>query len=354
MTDDSSDVTLALWYWNGGNYQAVPNAWDFGTNTGESSTNITETLVSSSVGGIPAAHVKSGAGALGILYNQSGVGTLEVSSPAVPNGTLEVNGVPQPFTGGSAALTLSAGTYAVALFGYSNASASVTVVAGQTATLDLSGAGKTTFEEFGLAAGTDWKLTVDGIVRTAVGPLVTFTLPNGTYPIGYPTIAGYVRDLSDPSQITVPAPTVTALRWSAYTFEVPFSETGLPAGTQWWVNLSGVLFEGTSSSFNVLVPNGSTPYSVGSIYEFVADPSTGTIQVTGGAFSPVDILFGYRPTFIAGTVSPASASLTIGGVAQALVGGAFSASVIPGTYALIASAPDSSPGRSRWWPRPGT
>jgi hypothetical protein len=339
VTDKGSDVTLALSYWNGDNYEAVPSAWDFGADTGESSANITETLVPVSTAAIPAAHLVNGSGSLGILYNQSEVGALDVSSPTVANGTLEVNGAPQPFTGGSADLTLSAGARAIALEGYSNASASVTIVAGQTATLDLSGAGRTTFEESGLAVGSTWKLTVGGIARTANGPTISFTLPNGTFSIAYPTIPGYVRDPGDPAQITVPAASVTTLRWSAFTFEVPFSETGLPAGIEWWVNLSGVLYDGTQSSFAVPVPNGSTPYTVGSAYEFVADPASGTIQVTDGAFTPVDVQFGYRPTYIAGTVSPASASLTIGGVAQALDGGAFNASVTPGNYTLVASAP---------------
>jgi hypothetical protein len=89
----------------------------------------------------------------------------------------------------------------------------------------------------------------------------------------------------------------------------------------------------------VAVPNGSTPFSVGAAYEFVATPSQGTITVIAGTFAPVDIQFSYRPTSIAGSVTPSDAELTIDGFVQTVSGGSFNDSVLPGSHSLVASAP---------------
>ena len=48
--------------------------------------------------------------------------------------------------------------------------------------------------------------------------------------------------------------------------------------------------------------------------------------------------FSYRPTFVVGTVNPADAVVSIGGVVQPLAGGSFNDSVVPGSYELVASA----------------
>src|SRR4029077_10671302 len=136
--------------------------------------------------------------------------------------------------------------------------------------------------------------------------------------------------------LDVPATGPVSVVWSPFTFVVPIAETGLPDGVRWWGNASGSWAGGFSTTLDVRAPNGSTPYSVGSLYEFVATPSEGTLEVIGGQFAPVAVQFSYRPTFIAGTVSPATAEVVIGGMAQVVDGGSFNDSVIPGTYTLVA------------------
>jgi len=337
--DVGSDLQMALEYWNGVNYQAVPAAWNFGGDTGESSFNVSETLVGSGPGAAPSAELTSGSGTLGLLYNSTDVGYLNVTVPATTPTTLQVDGDPVILPTGWANLTLSGGTHSLALQNYSNATVQVSVRSGQTTLLNLSGAGRTEFQESGLAPGTLWGVTVDGIGRSASGARLAYNLPNGTYGVSYAKVPGYRINGTPPSEITVPVPGVISLTWSAFTYPVPVSESGLPTGTTWWVNASGTLITGAGSTLLVPAPNGSTPYSVGASYAFIATPGAGNLTVTGGAILPVQIQFSYRPGYITGTVSPKYANVTIGGVVQTVTAGIFNDSVIPGEYTLVASAP---------------
>ncbi|MCI4330222.1 MAG: thermopsin family protease [Thermoplasmata archaeon] len=337
--DDGSEIEMALDFWNGHNYQAVPSAWNFGGDTGENSFNVTDSPLASGGGGAPRANLTSGPGTLGVLYNGSSVGFLNVTTPTLAPATLKVDGVAVSLRGGSANLTLGGGAHAVSLLNYSNASLPATVLPGQTTALNFSGAGRTAFEKSGLPAATVWGVTVDNLTHTGPSSLLTFNLPNGTYAVWYAKVPGYVENASNPTMLKVPALSPIPVGWSPYTFAVPVDESGLPNGTAWWVNVSGSVVEGASTTLFVTVPNGTTNFSVGSAYEFVASPPAGTIVVSAGRFSPVEVQFSYRPAFIAGTVSPSDANVTVGGFPQVVLAGTFNASVIPGAYQIIASAP---------------
>ncbi|MCI4347049.1 MAG: thermopsin family protease [Thermoplasmata archaeon] len=338
MVVHNSSLNLSLTFWNGNNYQAVPNAWNFGGNTGEMASNVTESLSGTAPRDLPSAHIVNGAGSLGVLYNRSERGFLDVTSPTIPNGTLLVSGSPLRFTGNAANLTLGAGTYSVSLQNYSNASWSVTIIPGQTSRLNLSGAGWTAFRESGLPVGTPWGLTINGVAKTSTSSSLSFTLANGSYTIAYATIPGFVRNQTDPSHVTIPTSSPITLRWAPFTYAVPLTESGLPAGTAWWANANGRLVRGAGTTLYLPVPNGSTPFTAGSVYEFVATPSSGTLTVTAGQFGVIEILFSYRPSFLAGTVSPANAAVTLNGTPVTVSAGSFNDTVIPGTYALVASA----------------
>lgn len=337
--DTHSDIAMTLDFWNGHNYQAVPSAWNFGGDTGETSTNVTDVLRAVGPEGSPAAELTSGSGSLGVLYNTTGVGHIDVTlPPSVTSGVLRVNGVAVGFLGTEVNLTLGVGSYNLSLDGYSNASAEVELGPGGTAYLNLSGAGRTTFEEAGLPAGTVWSVRAGGQTAAGSTSSLALNLPNGTYPIGFPPIPGYYRPTGDPAVVVVPSNGPVAITWRAFTYIVPVTESGLPAGTGWWVNASDRLVRGSSTLIEVPAPNGSTPYVVGSLYEFLASPATGNLTVVGGAVGPVEVSFAYRPTFLAGTVSPVTATVTIDGTAQTLANGAFNDSVLPGNHTVVASA----------------
>jgi len=335
--DQQSDLDLSLDYWNGHNYQAVPGAWNFGSNTGETSSNVT-TALSTGTGLDPSSHLASGPGTLKVLYNASEVGFVNLSVPTNSLVSVLIDGSAVPIVDGWTNLTLMAGSHSVYLQGYSNASGSFEVAPGATTFLDLAGAGEVTIAETGLPAGTSWGVSVNGTVLSTTGTWVTLNLPNGTYPITYLAVPGFQRPGPNPSSISLPGTTAITIGFVPFTYAVTFTETGLPVSTLWWVNASGELVGGTGTSIQLPAPNGSTPFEAGSAYEFVASPASGTIHVTAGIAAPIAIAFGYRPTFIIGFVDPADADVAVDGEVQPVLGGLYNDSVIPGSYEVTASA----------------
>jgi hypothetical protein len=338
--DTGSDLGLSLSYWNGHNYQVVPAALDFGGDTGETSSNVSVAPNATGVGGAPQAQLSSGPGSLGMVYGPLSVGALAVSSPEVPNGTLTLDGNPVPFRNGSANLTLAAGTYALSLQNYSNATASVSILSGGTTSANFSGAGRTVFEEQGLPPATPWGLSVAGANSTSTSSTLSVYLANGSYTVRYLPVPGYRwAGPGGPVPLSIPASSPIVLRAYPFTYAVRVNESGLPNGTSWWISLNGSPVRSTSPGLEVMAPNGSTPFTAGAAYEFEADPSSGSIFLSAGSSPPIEITFTVRPTYIAGTVYPPGANVTIGGIRQAAPGGAFNDSVLPGTYVVEASAP---------------
>ncbi|MFZ0891375.1 MAG: alkaline phosphatase family protein [Thermoplasmata archaeon] len=64
-------------------------------------------------------------------------------------------------------------------------------------------------------------------------------------------------------------------------FNVTFTESGLPAHTNWTSELNGLNESSTSSSIVFSVRNGSYPYTVDSVPGFTTSPSNGLIDVMG-------------------------------------------------------------------------
>jgi hypothetical protein len=333
----SADLDLSLAFWNGYNYQAVPSAWDFGTDTGETSSNVSLSA-GAGAASVPHARVTGGAGSLGVLYNGSSVGYLAFYAPNPFNGTLRIDGASVPFVAGMANVTLLAGPHPVALENFSNASELVTVRGGATFELSFPFAGLIDFHEVGLPTGTIWGVIVAGDGGATGLPTIGVHVANGSHAVSYADVAGFVRNASAPLTVVAPDPQVIVVAFEPFTYPVPVVESGLPSGTAWWVNANGTRYSGTGSTIEVACPNGSTPFIVGAAYEYEATPSAGTLNVTGGSFAPVSVDFGYRPTFLVGTVRPADAVVEIGGAALVVTNGAFNDSVIPGVYTITASA----------------
>ncbi len=128
-----------------------------------------------------------------------------------------------------------------------------------------------------------------------------------------------------------PAPIVPAVRPIAgATYAIGFTETGLPSGTRWYVNLTGEpSASSTSASIGFTLPNGTYSFAVASSRsDWLPDPGSGMLHVIGTVgtnslvFYRVYALTIDRPT---GVPSGGSWSATLGGT---LV---FSAGGVPGT-----------------------
>ena len=142
-----------------------------------------------------------------------------------------------------------------------------------------------TFTESGLPSGTTWYVNVTG--QTPSGPIsagssFTIYLANGTYSYTIATSdklyhangGSFTEKAGTPSSIDV--------SFSLYTYTATFTESGLPSGTTWYVNLSnGQSFKSTTSTISFNEPNGTYSYTIGNASGYTVSPSSGSLNVSG-------------------------------------------------------------------------
>ncbi|AAY81152.1 thermopsin [Sulfolobus acidocaldarius] len=152
----SSEVYLELLYWNGHNFQEVENAYNFGSDTGESAENVIDSYYYYRYTGLPVAGLTAGSGSLGQLWNYDSVTILEINTP-VQSGYATVYNFSIPFsdssniqdfyfTGGEFILTLFPMPYSILVYqngqlayeGYSPGDTGLNVVNTERFALNLS------------------------------------------------------------------------------------------------------------------------------------------------------------------------------------------------------------------------
>ena len=243
------------------------------------------------------------AGLYGVTFSETGL-------PASSTWTVDLGGTESSSSGTSLGFFESNGTYAWTAhatgFQASPASGSV-VVAGsnRSVTIGFAPAPAATygiaFAETGLPAGTSWQVTLAGSERLSSTALLRFTEPNGSYAwsaaaAGYTavpssgnvTIAGSNQSASIVFSVPPPPPQ----------YGVTFSESGLPAGTEWSVTLDGSANASNSTEIGFRIGNGNWPFSIGAVAGYASRPSSGEVGVSGGPASE-PILFSTaagRPT----------------------------------------------------------
>ncbi len=193
-----------------------------------------------------------------------------------------------------------------------------------------------TFVESGLPAGTSWSVTVtpsvgdanctvsgssctDSATQLSDGTTVVFP---GTYGLYSYTIASSNPAYSaSAGSFRIDGGTASeAVSFARTTYSVTFTESGLPPGTAWYVNITdGGSYAGTSgSAITFLEPNGTYGYAPGSANRTWAGPA-GSFTVAGApvagtvTFAPVT----FEVTFAeAGLVPGTPWSVTLAGTRE--------------------------------------
>lgn len=121
-----------------------------------------------------------------------------------------------------------------------------------------------TMAESGLPPGTSWEVNVSGqLPQRTTSSNISLRLANGSY--SYAATSANSSYASAGGTFSVKGATAVTVRFARVTFRITFNETGLPQGTEWWVNLSGGLTgHSTNASLTVEVPNGSYDYAIAS------------------------------------------------------------------------------------------
>ena len=214
------------------------------------------------------------------------------SESNLPHGTtwgVSVDGVDRTTTTGGIVFDLSNGTYPY----------TVDVVAGYVATLASGNfrvaggtvavpvvyervAYSTTFTESGLPSGAAWDLATPFGNISSSGASVVLELPNGSWSFTASSVPGYASPTGQEVVVAGPAASVT-VPFSPVTYPVTFSETQLPAGTNWSVSVAGEVRHSVASSFVVDLANGTYRYEVGAVSGYTPDVWNTTIFVNGSA-----------------------------------------------------------------------
>jgi YVTN family beta-propeller protein len=120
-----------------------------------------------------------------------------------------------------------------------------------------------TFTEAGLPAGTNWSVTVGASRYASPTSTITFMESNGTYPYALGPIAGWTPLPRDGTLAVDGGAASVAIAWSRVTYPVVFSATGLPSGTEWWINVTGGASNAsTGDTLSLREPDGTYNYSV--------------------------------------------------------------------------------------------
>lgn len=146
-----------------------------------------------------------------------------------------------------------------------------------------------TFEEQGLPAGTAWYVNLsNGESLRSNSTSVTVQLLQGTYSYTVSTADRSYRNTTGSGQFTVGASNLSILiNFTSVKFNAGFTESGLPSGSLWYLNITGMQsMHTTNTSMYTQLVNGTYSYSVSTTDKvYRANVSAGTFTVSGSAFS---------------------------------------------------------------------
>ena len=238
-----------------------------------------------------------------VTFTESGLqsGTIWYVNITEGNGPVYYSG---PISGSSYSFSLTNGTYSYSIgavsgysvspsFGNVNVSGNnVPVAITFTPVKTIVSNYTITFTEAGLPSGTSWSVTLNGISESSTTNTITFTMPNGTYSYAIGSISGYTVSTSSGS-MTVNGSnmsqtiTFTPVKITVMKYTVTFTESGLPSGTEWYVNITasnGTTYDSgpiTNSSYSLQLSNGTYSYTISSISGYNITQRSGSIGVSG-------------------------------------------------------------------------
>ncbi len=267
---------------------------------------------------------------------------------------MNISGSSKSAAAGSAIIyTLSNGTYSYTV----STSNKLYHPSSYTGSVTVSGVTKTTvtfvkttytveFTESGLPSGTPWYVNITGFPS---GPIThdsyNFSLQNGSYTYSISTSDKDYAPNAYTGSLTVNGPTSpVAITFLPVTYTVTFTESGLPSGTPWYVNITGLPTSGpiTQTSYSVSLSNGTYMYSIStSDKDYAPNAYTGSVQVTGASTSAPSTSFTlqtFSVTFTESGLASGTWYVNISGSSKsAAAGSAIIYTLSNGTYSYTVS-----------------
>jgi len=140
-----------------------------------------------------------------------------------------------------------------------------------------------TFTESGLPTGATWNVTLNGVLLSRSLSSISFLESNGTYSYTIGIYSGYSASPYS-GTVTVNGGNVNVpVIFKRVTYSVTFTESGLPSGTAWYVNISnGQSYKSTGTEISLNEPNGTYSYVISSSNKsYSPNPSSGSFTVKG-------------------------------------------------------------------------
>ena len=294
-TDESSDLQFFLQYWNGGNYETVNDAFDYGSDTAESISGADARAYYYLDDGQLFSNVAQGSETQSVLWYSADISIFQVDGPdPFSSAILRVGPGTIPYLNGEAAIAVEAGTYSfsVEANGVLEYLGTLSLAAGTEMTINAGTWYQAQFVEEGLPSGTDWGIFVDGTTLQSRSYIQSVYLPDGEYSYSITPIAGYSTQYN--GQVTVNnGPASVIVTFALVGYSVTFKESGLLLGTTWSVTLDGAIESSTSSSATFSEPNGTYSYSIGGVpgWHETDLPYTGSLTVSGAAVTETTLAF---------------------------------------------------------------
>ncbi|MCL4399341.1 hypothetical protein M1293_02430, partial [Candidatus Parvarchaeota archaeon] len=152
--------------------------------------------------------------------------------------------IDQSSTSTSMSFSTSSGSYSFSLpsltssgCAYNPSPSSGTLTAGSSQSISFSSTCDTVFTESGLPSGTSWSVTYNSQTLSSTGTSISFSDAPGSYSfsVSSPSVSGCTYSPS-PSSGTLTAGSSQSISYSG-TCTTTFTESGLPSGTSWSVNM---------------------------------------------------------------------------------------------------------------------
>ncbi|KJE48745.1 hypothetical protein TZ01_07520 [Acidiplasma sp. MBA-1] len=189
-TDVKSNLTMQLKYWNGHNYQAIENAYNFGSDTAETISNANSQMAKN----FPGVQISNGTGKLNMVYSQNDLSYLNITAKYIIQGYVLANNYKTNFRNYAMNITLIPGEYNISIYssyGQKISNFSVKLAAKQTYYKATENVYPVIFKAIGLINGTLWFINMNKLNLSSTDNEIVFYEKNGTYNYNISGLFGY-------------------------------------------------------------------------------------------------------------------------------------------------------------------
>ncbi len=202
-----------------------------------------------------------------------------------------------------------------------------------------------TLHENGLPAETEWGVKINGTTTRSITSAIAVYLPNGTYPY-VPGAAGW--SARSGTAVVRGAAVELQVNFTQAVYALTFHETGLAAGTEWWVNLTTMAsYHSKTATIRFDEPNGTYDFIVvghnGTKREYTAPG--GAVAVVGAAVSEPVAFTKFYPVSFREAALPAGTEWWVnvtGGASHSSTTGQVRFWALPGAYSYTVATADKA------------